>query len=68
MEDKSSIDRITEALSLLKSDLVSIKYTVFHQVVIEKRPKYLTLPTFELGHVFLYLIFRIDFNCVSGLA
>lgn len=48
MEDKSSIDRITEALSLLKTDLVSIKYTVFHQVVIEKRPKYLTLPTFEL--------------------
>lgn len=48
MEDKSSIDRITEALSLLKSDLVSIHYTVFHQVVIENRPKYLTLPTFEL--------------------
>lgn len=47
MEDKSSIDRITEALSLLKSDLVSTKYTVFHQFAIEKRPKYLTLPTFE---------------------
>lgn len=46
MEDKSSIDRITEALSLLKSDLVSIKYTVFHQFVIEKSLKYmyLTLP------------------------